>query len=129
MKRNKYAFGLGTIGRDMVYSMVSMYLTYYLTDIIEVSTSVLWWITGIMLAARVFDALNDPVMGVIVDNTDTRWGKFKPWIAFGALTSGVLTILLYMISDWKGPRIPQFLPCSMSPGGSPIRPMTFPTGP
>lgn len=95
MKRNKYAFGLGTIGRDMVYSMVSMYLTYYLTDIIEVSTSVLWWITGIMLAARVFDALNDPVMGVIVDNTDTRWGKFKPWIAFGALTSGVLTILLY----------------------------------
>ncbi len=95
MKRNKYAFGLGTIGRDMVYSMVSMYLTYYLTDIIQVSTSVLWWITGIMLLARVFDALNDPVMGVIVDNTDTRWGKFKPWIAFGALASGVLTILLY----------------------------------
>ncbi len=95
MKRNKYAFGLGTIGRDMVYSMVSMYLTFYLTDIIEVSTSVLWWITGIMLIARVFDALNDPIMGVIVDNTDTRWGKFKPWIAFGALTSGVLTILLY----------------------------------
>lgn len=95
MKRNKYAFGLGTVGRDMVYSMVSMYLTYYLTDIIEVSTSVLWWITGIMLFARVFDALNDPVMGVIVDNTDTRWGKFKPWIAFGALVSGVLTILLY----------------------------------
>lgn len=79
----------------MVYSMVSMYLTYYLTDIIQVSTSVLWWITGIMLLARVFDALNDPVMGVIVDNTDTRWGKFKPWIAFGALASGVLTILLY----------------------------------
>ena len=61
LKRNKYAFGLGTIGRDMVYSMVSMYLTYYLTDIIQVSTSVLWWITGIMLLARVFDALNDPV--------------------------------------------------------------------
>lgn len=95
MKRNKYAFGLGTIGRDMVYSMVSMYLTYYLTDVADLSTTVLWWITLIMLCARIFDALNDPVMGVIVDNTDSRWGKFKPWIALGAVVSGVLTILLY----------------------------------
>ncbi len=94
-KRNRFTFGLGTIGRDMLYSMVSMYLVFYLTDIIELSTSVLWWITGIVLAARIFDACNDPVMGVIVDNTHTRFGKFKPWIAFGALTSGVLTVLLF----------------------------------
>lgn len=82
-KRNKYTFGLGTIGRDMVYSMVSMYLIYYLTDIIELPTSTLWWITVIVLCARIFDALNDPIMGVIVDNTKTRFGKFKPWIALG----------------------------------------------
>ena len=94
-KRNKYTFGLGTIGRDMVYSMVSMYLIYYLTDIIELPTSTLWWITAIVLCARIFDALNDPIMGVIVDNTDTKYGKFKPWIALGALLSGMLTVLLF----------------------------------
>lgn len=94
-KRNKFTFGLGTIGRDMVYSMISMYLTFYLTDIIELPTSTLWWIVGIVLAARIFDACNDPIMGVVVDNTRTRFGKFKPWIAFGALTSGALTVLLF----------------------------------
>ena len=47
-KRNRYAFGLGTIGRDMVYSMISMYLIYYLTDVIELPTAALWWITAII---------------------------------------------------------------------------------
>lgn len=94
-KHNRITFGLGTIGRDMVYSMISMFLIFYLTDILDVPNTVLWWINGIMLACRVFDALNDPVMGVIVDNTRTRWGKFKPWIAFGAFASGVITVLLF----------------------------------
>ncbi|NMB02714.1 MAG: sugar transporter [Firmicutes bacterium] len=94
-KRNIYAFGLGTLGRDMVYTMVSMYLIFYLTDILTVSSASLWWINGIIVAARIFDALNDPIMGVIVDNTRTRYGKFKPWIAFGTITSGIITILLF----------------------------------
>jgi len=96
MKRNEWAFGIGTIGRDMVYSFISMYLIYYLTDVIEVSTNILWWLTGIILAARIFDACNDPVMGLIVDNTHTRFGKFKPWIAFGAVVSGIVTVLLFI---------------------------------
>ena len=81
-RRNIYAFGLGTIGRDMVYAMVTMYLIFYLTDFLGVSDATLWWINGIILLARIFDAANDPVMGVIVDNTRTKYGKFKPWIAF-----------------------------------------------
>jgi len=55
----------------------------------------LWWLTSIILFARVFDALNDPIMGLIVDNTFTKYGKFKPWIAFGALVSGIFTILIF----------------------------------
>ncbi len=92
---NRYTFGLGTIGRDMLYSLISMYLIFYLTDIVELPNSVLWWITAIIMGARIFDALNDPIMGVIVDNTRTRWGKFKPWITIGAVTSGLFTILLF----------------------------------
>lgn len=95
MNKNKFTFGIGTIGRDMVYTMISMYLVFYLTDILILPTSVLWWITAIIMLARVFDALNDPIMGLIVDNTHTRWGKFKPWILFGAFVSGCLTVLIF----------------------------------
>jgi len=97
--RNRYTFGLGTIGRDMLYSLISMYLIFYLTDIVNLPNSVLWWVTAIIMGARIFDALNDPVMGVIVDNTRSRFGKFKPWITIGAFTSGIFTILLF--TDFK----------------------------
>lgn len=93
--QNRIFFGLGTIGRDMVFTIISTFLMFYLTDILNLPNSTLWWITTIILAARIFDALNDPIMGVIVDNTYTKYGKFKPWIAFGALVSGVFTILLF----------------------------------
>ena len=94
-KRNRFTFGLGTIGRDMVYSLVSMYLIFYLTDVINLPTGTLWWVAAIILVARIFDALTDPLMGFIVDNTHTRWGKFKPWIAVGIISSPVFTVLLF----------------------------------
>lgn len=94
-RRNQYTFSLGTIGRDMLYSLVSMYLIFYLTDIVRLSNQTLWWVTGIMLAYRIFDAVNDPVMGVIVDNTRSRFGKFKPWIAIGMVLSALFTVLLF----------------------------------
>ncbi|HPT83046.1 MAG TPA: glycoside-pentoside-hexuronide (GPH):cation symporter [Limnochordia bacterium] len=101
-KRNIYTFGLGTIGRDMVYAMVSMYLIYYLTDILNVSSGTLWALNVILLVGRIFDALNDPIMGVIVDNTNTRYGKFKPWIVFGAISSGIITILFFTDFGLRG---------------------------
>lgn len=94
-RRNQLSFGLGTLGRDMVAAMVSLYLIYYLTDVVGVSNKQLAAITTIIVALRIFDALNDPVMGVIVDNTRTRWGKFKPWIAVGAVLWGGATLLLF----------------------------------
>ncbi len=95
MKRNKYCFGLGTLGRDAVYTLVSMYFITHLTEVVGLSNAELGIVGILMVVFRVFDALNDPVMGTIVDNTSTRWGKFKPWIVFGALLSGVFTVLLF----------------------------------
>lgn len=94
-KRNKFTFGLGTVGRDMVYTMVSMYLMFYLTDVLSLSTDILWWVTAIMMIARVFDACNDPFMGVIVDNTHSKFGRFKPWICLGGILSAIFTVLLF----------------------------------
>lgn len=93
--RNRYTFGLGTIGRDMLFTLVSMYLMFYLTDVLEMSDTMLWWLTGILLVARIFDAVNDPIMGVIVDNTHGRHGKFKPWIAMGAVGTAVVTTVMF----------------------------------
>jgi len=100
--RNRITFGLGTIGRDMVYGIVSMFLMFYLTDVIDLPTSTMWWVAGIILAARIFDAFNDPFMGLIVDNTHTRWGKFKMWITIGAITSPIFTILLFTNFNLQG---------------------------
>ncbi|MDR2183917.1 MAG: glycoside-pentoside-hexuronide (GPH):cation symporter [Clostridiales bacterium] len=94
-RRNRYTFGLGTIGRDMVFALMNMYLIFYLTDVLNLETSTLWWATGILVALRIFDAVTDPVMGFLVDNTKTRFGKFKPWIAIGAVASAAMTIALF----------------------------------
>jgi len=101
--KNTFTYGIGTIGRDMVYALVSMYLIFYLTDIVIIPTGPLAVLIGITVAIRVFDAFNDPIMGVIVDNTDTRWGSFKPWIALGAVLSVIMTVLMFAgfpLSAW-----------------------------
>ena len=92
---NRYTFGLGTVGRDMLYSLVSLYLIYYMTDILNLPDSTMWWIAGVFTALRIFDAFNDPIMGFLVDNTHSRFGKFKPWIAVGGLVGGILTVLFF----------------------------------
>jgi len=92
---NLFTFGLGTVGRDMLYTLVSMYLIFYLTDILNLPDSTMWWMGGIFTVLRIFDAVNDPIMGFLVDNTRSRFGKFKPWIAIGGLLGGVLTVLLF----------------------------------
>ena len=94
-RRNKYCFGLGTVGRDALYTLVSMYLITHLTEVVGLSDFHLGIVTTLLLIFRVLDSVNDPFMGTIVDNTNTKWGKFKPWILIGMLSAGVLTILLF----------------------------------
>ena len=69
----KFAYGIGAVGKDMVYMLSASYILYYYQDIMGVSA---WAMGVILLVARVFDAFNDPIMGVIVAKTKTRWGKF-----------------------------------------------------
>lgn len=97
-RRNIWGFGLGTLGRDMVGALVSMFLLVYLTEVVGVTDATLAAVTVVLVVMRLFDAVNDPVMGVIVDNTRTRWGKFKPWIAGGALAWGAATVVMF--TDW-----------------------------
>ncbi|HNW85751.1 MAG TPA: glycoside-pentoside-hexuronide (GPH):cation symporter [Candidatus Limiplasma sp.] len=95
-RRNHYCFGLGTIGRDMFYTMVSMYIMVYITEVLNVPDSTLAVMTLLLLVLRCFDAFNDPIMGLVVDNTHSRFGKFKPWMLVGALVGGVSMVLMFL---------------------------------
>ena len=92
-KKNLWMFPLGTVGRDMMYNLVTNFLLTYILFTKGLSAAQLGTITAIMVAARVFDALNDPIMGNIIEMTHTKWGKFKPWLVIGiALSSIVVTM-------------------------------------
>ena len=95
MKRNKICFGLGTVGRDALYSLVSMYLLVHLTDVVGFSDGGLAVIGILLTLFGVFDAVIDPFVGAIVDSTKTKWGKFKPWILVGMIGTGILSVLMF----------------------------------
>ncbi len=96
--RTRLSYGIGTIGRDAAYTLVSSYLITYLTFGVAGFADNAWLLGAvgiIMLVARIWDAVNDPVMGSIIDNTRSRFGKFKPFIIAGALTNCVITVLMF----------------------------------
>ena len=100
-KRNLLLFPLGTVGRDAVYALINSFLLTFVLFTRSLNAAQLTAITAIMVAARIFDALNDPIMGSIIEHTHSRFGKFKPWLTIGVLsTSGV--IYLFFNTDLHG---------------------------
>ena len=93
-KRNFFMFPLGTLGRDFLYNFFNTYLLMFCVLTKHLNTAQFTAITFIIIASRIFDAFNDPIMGGIVENTRTKWGKYKPWQLIGCvLTSGVIVAL------------------------------------
>ncbi|MBO5303899.1 MAG: MFS transporter [Lachnospiraceae bacterium] len=88
----KISYGLGAVGKDMVYMLSASYILYYYQDILGVSAIAM----GIILmAARVFDAFNDPIMGVVVAKTKTKWGKFRPWLLVGTILNAIILYFMF----------------------------------
>ena len=90
--REKASYGLGAVGKDMVYMLSASYVLYYFQDVMGVSA---YAMAVILLAARVFDAFNDPIMGIIVAKTRTRMGKFRPWLLIGTLPNSVVLFAMF----------------------------------
>ena len=96
-KRNLFFFPVGTLGRDMIYSLFTNYILVYVLFTRHLTAAQLMTITGIMIGARIFDALNDPLMGNIIERTRTRWGKYKPWLLIGVLSTSVVVYLAFNV--------------------------------
>jgi melibiose permease len=94
-KRTKWTYATTGMGRDMMYALYANFLLVFLTDAIGVTDQVLIAVGVIIAVARIWDAINDPIMGVIIDNTQSKHGKFKPWILMGAISSSIVFYLLF----------------------------------
>jgi len=90
--RNKLAFCFGAFGKDIVYMLVNSFILYYYNVVLGVSGT---FVGAVLMGARVFDAINDPFMGIIVAKTKTRWGKFRPWLLIGTVTNAVVLFLMF----------------------------------
>ena len=90
--KGKLRYGVGAVGLDLSYGMFYSYLSKYMTDILKLNNTFLLLLTPI---ARIWDGINDPMMGTIVDNTRTKMGKYRPWVMIGACANAVILSLTF----------------------------------
>ena len=90
--KGKFGYGIGAIGLDLSYGLFYSYLAKYFTDTLDLNY---WFLLLLTPLARIWDGINDPMMGTIVDNTRTKMGKYRPWILIGSCCNAVVLSLLF----------------------------------
>lgn len=100
MENKKYLTGkerisyiIAAFGRSGIYNLMSMFLLIFYTDAVKMNPVTAG---AIIVGCRVFDAFNDPIMGVIVDKTRSKWGRYKPYLLFSPVLVLISTVLLFM---------------------------------
>lgn len=92
----RVGYGVGDLGINLYFISAMTYLLYFYTDVFGLSAAAAG---GVFLVARVVDAVTDPIMGLIAERTRSRWGRFRPWILFGAVPMGVIAVLTFSAPD------------------------------
>ena len=100
--REKIGYGVGAIGLDLSYGMFYSFLSYYLSSVLGLKEAFLLLLTPL---ARIWDGINDPMMGTIVDNTKTKAGKYRPWIIIGAICNAAVLFLLFTSFGMSGTKL------------------------
>ena len=93
---SKIAYGMGDVGCNFSWMFVSNFLMIFYTDVFGIGMSA---VATLMLVSRIWDAVNDPIIGTLTDKTHTRWGRFRPWLLFGA----PITAIILMLTFWAHP--------------------------
>lgn len=95
--RTKWSYCIGCFGRDVAFTLVNMFLLTYIQYTMRLTTAQFSVISIIMIICICWDAFNDPIMGMIIENTHMKFGKYKPWILIGALLNIVFLIALFTV--------------------------------
>ena len=95
-KKELNMFAVGAMGQGMIYAMMSSYISDYYVNVLQLP---LMFVLLLMLLARVWDAINDPIMGIIADRRTSKRGKLKPYIIYAAAPIAILTVLMYSSPD------------------------------
>ena len=93
-KKETISYAIGGFGKNLAYGLVSTYTLYYYNAVLGISAA---FVSVLLMAARIFDAFNDPLMGVIVAKTKSRYGKYRPWIFTGALTNAFVLFAMFSV--------------------------------
>ena len=102
----KFGYGVGAVGLDLSYGLFYSFLSKYLTDILHLNKRFLLFLTPV---ARIWDGINDPMMGTIVDNTNTKMGKYRPWILIGATCNAIVLSLLFTNPGFRLGGLPLYI--------------------
>ncbi|MDU7046888.1 MAG: glycoside-pentoside-hexuronide (GPH):cation symporter [Enterobacter roggenkampii] len=94
--KEKIGYGMGDAASHIIFDNVMLYMMFFYTDIFGIPAG---FVGTMFLLARALDAISDPCMGLIADRTRSRWGKFRPWILFGAIPFGIVCVLAYTTPD------------------------------
>ena len=92
--KEKISYGFGDMASSMFWKIFGMYLLYFYTDVFGLAPAA---VGTMFLVTRIWDSVNDPIFGMIADRTRSRWGKFRPWILFGAVPFSVLGVLTFLV--------------------------------
>jgi GPH family glycoside/pentoside/hexuronide:cation symporter len=98
--REKVAYGLGDTASNIVFQTVMLYLAFFYTDVFGISPV---FVGTMFLAVRIIDAITDPLMGALADRTQTKYGKFRPYLLWFALPFGLISVLAFTTPDFSEP--------------------------
>jgi len=94
--KEKIGYGLDDAASHISFDNVMLYMMFFCTDIFGLPAA---FVGTMFLLVRILDAVTDPLMGLIADRTHTRWGKFRPYVRFGAMLLAVICVFTYSTPD------------------------------
>lgn len=94
--KERFSFGLGSMASNIVFAAVSNFIAFYYRDIIGVSAAA---VGTLLVVSRIFDGFSDLGMGILIDNTYSKYGKARPWILWMAIPFGLMTMLVFSVPE------------------------------